>query len=210
MVLFALVAAILLIGVLYLGGLPMLRNRRAQKEELADLNQKIERANKVIDRKEELRAVLQAKTETLDAIHARMIPPSNNTFVWATEQLATYCRQNGVEIEAINEVAVSTPSWDKPPEAGKPPPAKRRYFAPYQVKIDFNCAYHQLKNLLKTIEADNRFASVASLSVAANDATPEKHRISMILEWPVVKKTAKKSIARILAHGLLEQEEEKQ
>jgi hypothetical protein len=135
-----------------------------------------------------------------------LIPPSKNTFVWATELMTSYCRQNGVEIEAINEVAVATPSWDKAPEAGKPPPTRRRYFMPYQVKVDFNCSYRQLKNLLAAIEADNRFASVASLSIAANDSTPEKHRMSMILEWPTVKKTAKKSIAQILAHGLLEQE----
>jgi hypothetical protein len=59
-VLLALIVVILLIGLLYLGGLPMLRNRRDQKEELADLNQKIERAKRLVEQKEELRAVLQA------------------------------------------------------------------------------------------------------------------------------------------------------
>lgn len=203
-ILLAMIAALLVIGLLYLVAFPMLRNRRAQKDELLLLTDKIERANKLIDQKSDLQEMLQAKTDTLATIASQMIPPSENAFLWAAERLAAHGRRAGIEIDSVNEVAVDTLSWDS--GSNKEGRSTRRYFIPYQVKIDFRAGYADLKKIIATIEGENRFASIASLAISSESSTPAVHGISMIVEWPLPGKTVDNSIADILEHGLLDKD----
>lgn len=203
-ILFGLLAAILVIGVLYLIGLPLLRNRKAQKEELEDLTSKIKKANRMIDQQSELYSVLEAKTETLGMTYGQMLPPQDNRFVWATERMTDYARRCGIEIDSINEVRIKPPTWDEPPERNKEDRKNKRYFIPYQVKIDTECGYDALKKFIALIESENKYASISSLMISARQEDPERHNAAVTIEWPATKETAEKSISAIIDHGLLE------
>jgi len=203
-ILFGLIAAILVIGVLYLVGLPLLRNRKAQKAELDDLTSKIKKANVMIDQQSELHSVLEAKTETLAMIYEQMLPPVENSFVWATERMTDYARHCGIEIDSINEVRIKPPTWDEPPDRNSEERKNKRYFIPYRINLDMQCGYSELKRFIRLIESENKYISVAAISIAAQGQDPLRHRVGVTIEWPGTKETAEKSIAEITDHGLLE------
>ena len=202
-ILLGLIILALLVGMLYLVGLPLLRNRREQKVELRDLTAKIRSAETLVNQQSKARAMLEAKSETLAMIAEQMLPPEQNTFVWATERMAGYARRSGVEIDSMNELQPKRPSWDEVPNRKKPERKNKRYFMPYQVKIDLKCNYAELKRFIAAIQNDNKYVSIAALSISAQDETPDSHRATVTVEWPQTKSTAEKSMGKLLAHGLL-------
>lgn len=203
-ILIGILGAILIIGMLYLVGLPLLRNRKAQKTELDDLMFKIKKADDMIDHQAEMYTVLEAKTETLAMTYTQMLPPDENTFVWATERMSDYASRAGIDINSINEVRIKPPSWGIPPDQNKEQRKNTRYFVPYQVNIDLKCGYADLKKLLRLIQRENKYASISSISIAAQAENPAEHSVAVTVEWPSAKRTAEKGLDEIIAHGLLD------
>lgn len=200
-VLLGLIVAFAVFAGFYFVALPATQRLKSEREELEQLQSQIERANALIDRESDSHEVLLARSETMSMISSRLIPPPENTFVWATELMYDYGRKLELDIDSINEVARRTMSWDSRDSESD------RYFIPYQIRIELRCGFDQLKSLIEMIQKENPYASVSELNIVGQSNEPERHRININILWPIPKQTARKSIAEIVSLDFLQQHE---
>ncbi len=197
-ILLGLVVVCLIFGGLYFLVLPLKQRWQGEVEELETLTSQIERAKSLIERESDAHEVLMARRETMRMISSRMIPPRENTFVWATELAYDYGRRLGLKIDSINEVSQRVMSWDRRGSDSD------RHFVPYQIRIDLRCSYAELRDFIALIQRDNPYASISELSIVNQPTAPETHRISINVLWPIPKQSARRSIDQIISLDFLE------
>jgi hypothetical protein len=192
----------------------MLERAAADEAELATLQDDLEGITRLVGRQHELRTGLESNVGTLRTLFTQNLPPEDNPFLWATERVYRYAREHHVAVESITELRQAVPAWvaastaapaggddddaearrrpvpRAPPGAAprkpEPPPADEgRHFSPYTVQVKLRCAYPDLLALVAAIERDNPYASVSSLSVVADESSPEQQSVLRLsIEWP--------------------------
>jgi len=74
-------------------------------------------------------------------------------------------------------------------------------WVPYTLEVTAQLGYHDLLRFLAKLKEDHPYISVGSLSIQENVATPERHNIRMLLEWPVFRHGRDREVVRELAGG---------
>lgn len=130
------------------------------------------------------------------------LEPLTNKYV-VREELGSYPmerRINELSMQLnVKITSCSTPRKERTPSIkpettkGKKPSGK----SPAATSIDAVCfdrlvldldlegSYFAVAELIKELEAENPFCGVRNLVISPNASTPEKHKISISLEWPV-------------------------
>jgi hypothetical protein len=77
-----------------------------------------------------------------------------------------------------------------------------RAFVPYAVRVVVRCGYFDLVRLLKEVEANNPYATVADITIAGSSSDPEEHLINFTIEWPMWKPgTSPENIKQVPDNG---------
>jgi uncharacterized protein YukE len=179
--------AAVLIGMWLIGGLfalyhyvlaPFIKNRGASTNELAELKSQIQKADAARQGEAKLRAEYAESTEKMNSAMERYIVPMENPLSWATEKVYTTARGVGVDLQSVSEVGAGEGEWAGLLKAG-------RTFRPYAVRIATECGYAQIVDFLKALQESDPYLCVVGIFVAALDASPTRHTVSVTVEWPM-------------------------
>lgn len=135
-----------------------------------------------------------------DSLSAYLDPITNNYVV--REKLGSYPMER-----RINEIAsplnlkasCSAPRKEKTPvnkveapkgrkaskNAAPPVPVTTPCFDRLVIDLDLEGSYFAVVKLMETLESENPFCGVKSFKITPNPSSPEKHKFSISLEWPV-------------------------
>lgn len=170
---------------------------------VAEINQKTREINARNDKAfSQIRNVSQLRAE--NRLIAEELSPLTNQFV-VRPVLGSYpmerrifeiVGENGFHVSSCREIgAVETPTLSpaelekakaKKPAKGKKAPSKPpRYFDRYQMEVHGDGGYADVVKLIKALEEENPFFAVVALRIVSNSRNPERHDVTLTLEWPV-------------------------
>lgn len=115
----------------------------------------------------------------IDRIAAAYIPkPTFDSFIIGIrDRMSRHASAAGITMDSANIRQLRIQALPK----GK----KHRIFKAYIADVSLTCNYADLLRLIETMERENPYISVASLTISAQPDIPEKHSIRMALMWPV-------------------------
>ncbi|MDF7801282.1 hypothetical protein P4C99_17520 [Pontiellaceae bacterium B1224] len=146
----------------------------ASKAELAELTEKINRAERTLSGTGKTMDGLEEAVSRLKG-YLDFIPPEQNYYSWATELVYSKGRKAGLEIESVDEIRVSG--------GNKSIPDDPVYFETYSLRITARGGYAQTKAFLKDIETNLPLVRFSGLEVSkSNDLA--LHDIQIIIQWP--------------------------
>ncbi|MEI6891706.1 MAG: hypothetical protein V5783_05990 [Pontiella sp.] len=144
------------------------------KTELADLNLKIDRTERLLFKTAESRTNFEQTIRELER-DLDYVPPEQNYYSWATEIIYSKSREAGLEIESVDEVAVSG--------AKRGAALDPVYFELYSLRIIARGGFEQTKLFLRNIEENHPLVRVYGLEFSTG-GTPDEHRIQLFVQWP--------------------------
>ena len=180
-------ALLLIIGVAALFALkqfaltPLLAGHRAAKEELATLETKLEQAEAIIKRDDELTRALAESNRRLQEAARQQIPSPQNALAWANKTIFAEARSIGVDVESVSDLEVDVNGFTAKDQ-------EKRMYKPYGVRVVTQCSFAELGRFIQSLESHNPHLSVSGFTITGQAASPERHQILLNIEWPSWKK----------------------
>jgi len=147
---------------------------RSKIEELAD---QLEDAERLVRTRPRLEANLSESKEKMESAFQGFLPEIANPLSWATLTIYAQARKVGVDIRSVSEIGAPAILVMQ----GKD---EDRLFGAYSVRIETECSFKVLKELLRAIEISNPYVCVSALSIAGKRDDPEIHTVNISVEWP--------------------------
>ena len=178
---------VFLIALLVVGGIialymfvlaPFFGRKTMMASELEDLKMQVQKADNIIGRDTLIRTELAKTGAELGKAMEQCVAPRDNPLSWVTEKIYRSAREVGMDIESVAEVSAAAASRDKQKQ-------NDRVFAPYSVRIVTQSSYAQLVQLVEALEKSNPYLCVSGISIISQDRDPQKHSISMVVDWPM-------------------------
>jgi hypothetical protein len=158
-----------------------IEKKRKLLEQRTELNENVQKAERRIGlmRGEtgENHRTLQSICDETDKYVLRSTL-GDNYLLGVTEKIEQLARVAGVMIDPPTQVGIS----DVPQN---PRRAARNVLRLYTVRLSLSCALSDLVRLLRQIDASNPYVCVSAISIAGQPETPETHRITMDVQWPI-------------------------
>jgi hypothetical protein len=186
------VIGIFVVGGLYLGfsfGLKPLIQKAQQKteriEQLDDLIWKAERSlNDLANnrrRNAEAVADIQSQTERQQYVIGHNL---GNYLLVARGIVDAYAAASGITLTSVQELTTVThlPARTKA-KPGAPAPTISRYVA-YRVGISFSASLVETVSFVNHCHDQNPLLCITKLTIDAVPSTPQRHAVTMELEWP--------------------------
>ena len=156
---------------------PFLMRQAERRQQLSELKEQIELADKAIKGEAALLGRLSNLTARLEVAQRERIAAQENPLAWATRTIYGHARAAGIDIETVADQDMDTMPFMAKDQA-------RRSFRPYAVRIVTQCSYAQLQQLVAALEGSNPHLCVAGISVGVQPNSPEKHQVGITVEWP--------------------------
>ncbi len=158
-----------------------------RRERVAELENEIWRAQKdlgSIDRVREQNNEIVMRILAASEQDRHILRPSlGNYLLVATDEINRAAAGLDIQVDTINELPRTAAVVPKKSEGTAPPPNR---YAPYTVNVSITGGLHELARFLHRLESTNPYATVTRLIVMEqSDKTPEKHFISLHLQWPI-------------------------
>ena len=147
----------------------------AAKLELADLTEKIERADKALIRQDQTSEDFDRTAAILKA-HLENAPPKKNYYSWATEIVYSKGRDSGMQIQSVDEVVATGRAKKAEDGAGL-------NFEAYSLRVAARGDYEQIKEFILKVEEDHPLVRFTGLEISAG-TDPGGHSIQLFLQWP--------------------------
>jgi hypothetical protein len=172
-------------GVYTFGVKPMVAKRQVAYARISELEDLLWRGRKDINMINHHR---RQNCETLSDIlefseTKRQIlrPNLGNYLLVATDFVGQHAERLGLKIAAINQM---TPS-DRKLVAGAKSNPKGPRFRAYTVNVRLSAGLSDLALLVGALERENPYLCISRLGVIGNAKTPEQHKISFDVQWPI-------------------------
>jgi hypothetical protein len=166
---------------------PYWASMHARRERVAELENKITRAQKDVDgtnRVNDQNKAIVARILAASEQERHILRPSlGNYLLVASEVINQAAAGLDLTIETINELP--RPASPQPKKGGKSTaPANR--FSTYTINLSMSGGAYNLARFMQRLETGNPYITVVRLIVMAqSDKTPERHFISLHLQWPI-------------------------
>ncbi len=156
---------------------PLLDSIEQRRQETTKLRDDLARATTALKQEVRAQAESLALKAQLDKLTQTSVAPYGNTFAWVTEQLFQAAKDTGVELEGLSGGGqpLGAPTTTDP--AG-------RTFTAFSAQMTLQCNYGDLLRFLRCLEDRNPLVTVINLSIDGRAQTPERHQMSLALEWP--------------------------
>lgn len=177
----ALVGATALYAAVFFGIMPMLSGWTNAKSELADLEHKLETADRLVRNTQTLRNELTESEQSLRQRSSAYVPENENTLAWVTRRIYQQGRDLGIDIEAV---APSTSGFQLA-ALDRTKGTYDRFFDYYGVRVTTNCDFPTALRFIAALETSNPFMVVGGLVMASNMSDPELHSFQIDLQWPL-------------------------
>lgn len=163
---------------------PMLENRAKSREEFETLKAKLVQASVVIRNEAETKRRFNESRASLTQAHRDHIPSADNSLAWATRTIYSQARSLGLDIESVSETDVDVSGFIAKEQT-------KRSFKPYAVRISTACGYAQLAEFVRALEEKNPYLCITSIQINGQPNSPERHMVSIVVEWPTWKEVEK-------------------
>jgi len=150
-------------------------NDQVPKQELSDLQTKLDDARQVIKRADVVQKALEETVAELEELR-KHTPTISDRYAWAYEYVSRRAVQAGVELDSLEEISYMGDDEKDPAEQA------------YEIKISTQCGYNQLVEFLWRIEGGNPLVRVKDVNVSIFPDDLEKHRVQVVLQWPAALK----------------------
>ena len=163
------------------------RNRKKElRETLDEVQWKSQAATRDVLSAERVK---QRNDKTVAAIaaisrHHVLQPILGNYRLGATDILNRHAALSGLTVHSIQEIGIL--DLPKPSGTQSKKAQAANVFKAYTVRLTLNCGYFDLWRFLQSIEEDNPFVCISSLSIVLDeDDDPESHRVVLGIQWPI-------------------------
>lgn len=145
----------------------------SEKEELVELEKKIEGARTFLLRMD---TITQSLEESIDALEEKAVftPTTSDRYAWAYEYVSRCATQSGIELDSVEEVVFLEDEEDA---------AKKPVLEPYEINISTYCGYNRLVEFIWRLERGNPLLRIKDVRMASNDQ-PEQQRVELRMQWP--------------------------
>lgn len=156
----------------------------AEKAEkiIEELGTDVNRGELLLERDPKVRRDVLADAKALLAIVDKELPPVNGRYGWALENLTGVSEEVGV-LFTVKEHAGARYVPMKPRQEFNPDSVPM--WIPYPVDVEFRTNFENLKKILRLLKEKFPYCSVAKMQIEASNQDFQKHKVSLILEWPV-------------------------
>ena len=175
---------------------PWIHQRAARIQEQATLTDHINKAKKLRGNLNSLRIKkLREELQTLGPDLKRLLPPQENSFLWANGWLDQAVRAAGLTLDTVNEITMTNVDWvqspapaDKTPappaDIKQAPPAKKKRCGPYRISCSISGDFRDIVAMVESLQSENPYLSIVKLDVVGASPDPLKQRAELIIEWP--------------------------
>lgn len=147
------------------------------KDELRDLQDKLEDARTFIRREEMIRTGLAESVAKLEELTVYS-PTRSDRYAWAYEYVSRCATLAGVELDSLEEVLFLADGKESENE-------------PYEIRIAARCGYNRLVELLWRLERGNPLIRIKEVTMASMRDIPDFQQVQVILQWPASLKIEK-------------------
>ncbi len=159
---------------------PLLESRGKLNDEFEAMKSKLMLANGAIKNEGETRRRLAETQAQLMKAQSDLLPSADNALSWATKTIYHAARSVGLDLESVSETETDRTNFTAKDQV-------KRAFKPYAVRMSVECGYPQLIELIKSLEDANPYLCVTGIQIQCQPQTPERHQISIVVEWPTWK-----------------------
>lgn len=175
------VGAAALYAAIAFGVMPTIAKWNSAKSELADLEQKLDTADRLVRRTQALRGELAMNQEKLQQAAQEYLPETENTLAWVTRRIYQKGRDFGVDVEAV----VPSSSGLQLATIDRTKGTYDRKFDLYGVRITTNCGFAKALEFVGALEESNPYLVVSGIVMAVNPQDPSRHSVQIEVQWPL-------------------------
>jgi hypothetical protein len=159
------------------------KEQAAQAEEtIEELDKKVRDGDRILRRSALAERQVKTLSSEILSIHQSELPPLTSPYIWAVEKLSLLAEELQLKITVREHPA--NRYLPIPPSLQDFNPDSVPMWIPYTVDVEVNTTFANLKKFLVLLEESLPYASVAELMIQTNQATPEEHDITFMVEWP--------------------------
>ncbi len=144
------------------------------KEELLELQEKLEDARAVISRSEIIHKGLLQSVSELEMLE-QYTPSSSDRYAWAYEYVSLRAAQAGVELDSLEEILFFDDMDSDTDSADK---------IPYEIAVSTQCGYNQLVEFLWRLERENALLRIKEVNMSLLPDNVLNQQVRIVLQWP--------------------------
>ena len=171
LILGSVVALVLILGIVFSVRFRQTSVSEARRE-LEDLSGKISRADRELSRRSKAKAEFEKTVISLKG-YLENVPPTQNSYSWATDMIYSTARAAGLEVDAIEEIKTSV--------SGKGKKSVRLEL--FSLRITGRGGFENVKQFLQYFEEDQPLVRLSGLEISAR-AEPNMHDVQLFIQWP--------------------------
>lgn len=144
---------------------------KSPKQELVELQEKLEAARHVIGRDAMIQNQLDQTMEELDALSVHT-PTLSDRYAWAYEYVSLRSSKAGVELDSLEEISYVGDETVDPAELA------------YEISLSTQCSYNQLVEFLWGLERGNPLVRVKEVDISTMPDSYDRQQVRVVLQWP--------------------------
>lgn len=159
---------------------PILESRKKNRDETQALSEKLEKARRELGFANQIQAEYDAALAQIERISAEYVlrPILGSYLVGVSETLERMAREVSFSLDDVQEAGIQNLPVKK--KDGSAPA-----FRSYVVQVGGSGSYEQIIAFLRIVEERNPYLCVTDLRVTGQGDNPERHRVSVRMEWPI-------------------------
>jgi hypothetical protein len=159
---------------------PVLDSRRKLQDEFDKLEEQLTKVRRELSYRRDILREYEEVTNSIARISAQSVlqPILGSYLLGVTETIETAAKDCGIKVSEIQEVGIQE-------IPGKKKDGTPRVFKSYGVQMTGVAGFERLCSLLHTLEQQNPLMCMTEFQVAGQPDNPERHRISVRIEWPI-------------------------
>ena len=171
---------VLIIVLVQLVVIPILDSRHKLHDDLDEYHSRVEKARRELKASTQIQADFNAVTGKLRAIAENYLlhPILGSYLVGVSEALDPQARDTGLTIEDLQERGIQALRL-------RAKETSARAYNAYSVQLVGQGSYDEIVAFLKSLEDRNPYVCITELKMSGQPDTPERHRITLRIEWPI-------------------------
>lgn len=144
---------------------------QSPKQELEELQVKLDDAKLVLARDSLIRDKLNESMDALDALSV-YTPTLSDRYAWAYEYVSLRSSKAGVELDSLEEISYVGDDDIDPSEQA------------YEISLSTQCSYNQLVEFLWGLERGNPLVRVKEVDITTLPDSYDRQQVRVVLQWP--------------------------
>ena len=171
---------VLIIVLVQLVVIPILDSRRKLREDLEEYRARVEKARRELKASKQIQLDFDTVAGKLRAIAENYLlhPILGSYLVGVTEALDPLARDTAFTIEDIQERGIQALRL-------RAKETSVRAYNAYSIQVVGQGSYDEIVAFLKSLEDRNPYVCITELKVSGQPDTPERHRVTLRIEWPI-------------------------